>query len=44
MALWLIIMGFGMDDWIYYHLLYNHSQSQSITITHDNSSAKLAQF
>jgi hypothetical protein len=40
MAPWLIITGSGLDDWIYWHLLYNLSESQSITITHNQYSAE----
>jgi hypothetical protein len=29
MAPWLIRTGFESDDWIYWHLLYNHSHNQS---------------
>jgi hypothetical protein len=32
--------GFWTDDWIYWHLLYNVSESQSITTTHNQSSAE----
>jgi hypothetical protein len=28
---WLIITGFGLVDWIYWSLLYNHSYSQEMT-------------
>jgi hypothetical protein len=35
MAPWRIITGFGLDNWIYWHLLYNLSLSQSITTAHN---------
>jgi hypothetical protein len=40
MVPWLIITGSGLYDWIYWHLLYKLSESQLITITHNQSSAE----
>jgi hypothetical protein len=40
MASWIIIRGSRLDDWIYWHLLYNFSESQSVTIIRNQSSAE----
>jgi hypothetical protein len=32
---WLIIAGYGLDDWIYWHFYYNYTYLQSIITAHN---------